>query len=148
MHVQIFTLTVSASRDFVFNFLADVENLPKWAGGYWERITLQRGRWWALTADGEQVVEIAASPDAGVIDVWGGPSPERVTLTPIRVIALSACCTLVSFTFIEADDLGPGAFARRCQILRDEIEKLPQRFGGGQLHRSHEMPWLVELGLN
>ena len=91
------TVTVSAARDAVFNFLANIENLPKWSGGYCEDITLQRGRWWAFTADGEQVVDIESSSGTGVIDLRVGPLPESMTLTPIRVVGLSNRQTLHQF---------------------------------------------------
>ena len=69
MHIHPLTVTVSAPRDTVFNFLADIENLPKWAGAWCERLALQRGRWWALTSEGEQVMDMETSAGTGVI-VW------------------------------------------------------------------------------
>ena len=46
MNIHPLTVTVSAPRDAVFNFLANIENLPKWTGAWCERLMLQRGRWW------------------------------------------------------------------------------------------------------
>ena len=54
MNIHPLTVTVSAPRDTVFNFLADIENLPRWAGAWCERLALQRGRWWALTRHADQ----------------------------------------------------------------------------------------------
>ncbi len=148
MNIQTFTLTVAASRDTVFNFLADIENLPKWAGEYCEQISLQRGRWWAYTVDGEQVVDMETSAGTGVIDWRAGPLPERMTLTPIRVMTLSTRRTLVTFTLIEAPDHSPEMFIRRCQILREAIKGLLRRFDGGEFHAPDSTPQLLELGLN
>lgn len=148
MNIVTLTVTVSAARDTVFNFLADIENLPKWSGGYCEGIALQRGRWWAFTADGEQVVDIESSAGMGVIDLRAGPLPERMTLTPIRVVALSARLTLISFVLIEAPDRGPEIFERRCRIWREAVKELPLRFGGGEMHSGEAVPQLMELGLN
>jgi hypothetical protein len=148
MNILTLTITVSAPRELVFNFLADVESLPKWSGGYCESIALRRGGWWAFTADGEQVVAIDSNADAGVIDVRAGPTSERMTLTPIRVVALSARHTLVSFVLIEAPDRGPEVFERRCRIWREAVKGLLNRFGGGELHTPDTTPHLMELGLN
>src|SRR3954470_797426 len=104
MNIYPMTISVAAPRDAVFNFLADIENLPKWAGAWCERLMLQRGRWWALTAEGEQVVDLETSAGTGVIDLRAGPSPERYRLTPIRVVALSARRTLVTIVLIEGPD--------------------------------------------
>jgi hypothetical protein len=148
MNTQTFTITVSASRDTVFNFLADIENLPKWAGGYCERLTLQRGRWWALTVEGEQVVDMETSAGTGVLDLRAGPLPEHMTLTPLRVIALSARRTLVSILLIESPDQGAEVFARRCRIFREAMQGMLGRFGGGEMHSPDNTPELLELGLN
>jgi hypothetical protein len=148
MNIRTIALTVSAPRDAVFNFLADIENLPKWAGGYFERITLQRGRWWALTAEGDQVVDMETSAGTGVIDLRAGPLPERMSPTPIRVLPLSPRRTLVSFTVIESPDQAAEAFARRHELWRAAADGLLRRFGGGELHAPDPVPQLLELGLN
>jgi uncharacterized protein YndB with AHSA1/START domain len=150
MTIRTIALTLSAPRDNVFNFLADIENLPKWAGGYYERLTLQRGRWCALTAEGDQVVDLETSAGTGVIDLRSGPLPERLTLMPIRVVALSPRRTLVSVTVIESPDQTAPAFARRYLIWRTAVEGLLRRFGSGELHavEAERAPELAELGLN
>lgn len=145
MNVHPLTVTVSAPRDTVFNFLADIENLPKWTAGWCERLMLQRGRWWALTCEGEQVVDLETSAGTGVIDLRAGPSPEKLRLTPIRVVALSPRRTLVSLLLIEGPDETDEAFARRRERLQAAADGLVKHFGGGEVHRA---PSLAELGLN
>ena len=145
MNVQPLTITVAASRDTVFNFLANIENLPKWADCWCERLMLQRGRWWALTAEGEQGVDMETSAGTGVIDLRAGFSADRLRHTPIRVVALSTRRTLVSFILIEGVDETDEAFVRRRELLQAAADGLVKRFGGGEVHRA---PALAELGLN
>lgn len=144
MNIHPLTVTVSAPREVVFNFLADIENLPKWAGAWCERLALQRGRWWALTTEGEQVMDMETSAGTGVIDLRAGVSPERFRLLPIRVVALSPRRTLISFLVIEGADESDTAFTRRCDRLQAAADGLLQRFGGGEVHPAP----LAELGLN
>ena len=145
MNIHPLTVTVSAPRDAVFNFLANIENLPKWTGAWCERLMLQRGRWWALTAEGEQVVDMETSAGTGVIDLRAGPSPDRFRHTPIRVVALSTRRTLISFILIEGPDEGDEAFARRRSLLQAAADGLVIRYGGGEVHVALA---LAELGLN
>lgn len=145
MHIHPLTITVAAPRDTVFNFLADIENLPKWAGAWCERLALQRGRWWALTSEGEQMMDMETSAGTGVIDLRAGVSPERFRLLPIRVVALSTRRTLISFLLIEGPDETDEAFVRRREWLQVAAEGLLKRFGGGEVHM---MPQLVGQGLN
>jgi hypothetical protein len=145
MNIHPLTVTVPAPRDTVFNFLADIENLPRWAGAWCERLALQRGRWWALTAEGEQVMDMETSAGTGVIDLRAGASPEHFRLLPIRVVALSSRRTLVSILLIEGPDETADAYLRRRELLGKAATGLLKRFGGGEVHAG---PQLVELGLN
>ena len=145
MNIHPLTITVSAPREAVLNFLADIDNLPKWTAGWCERLMLQRGRWWAFTAEGEQVVDMETSAGTGVIDLRAGPSPDRFRHTPIRVVALSTRRTLVSVILIEGPDETDEHFARRRELLQAAADGLVKRFGGGEVHTP---PALAELGLN
>ncbi len=148
MNIRTIAVTVSAPRDIVFNYLADIENLPKWAGVWCERLGLQRGRWWALTAEGEQVLDMETSAGTGVIDLRAGPSPERMTPMPVRVLALSPRCTLVSFIIIGF----PGQSAEACGIRHERwltaARGLIRRFDGGELHLAEPAAEYLALGLN
>lgn len=148
MNIRTIAVTVSAPRDTVFNFLADIENLPKWAGAWCERITLQRGRWWALTAEGEQVLDMETSAGTGVIDLRAGPALDRMTPAPIRVLALSPRRTLVSFIVIEAPDHSTEAYGRRHDLWLIAARGLIRRFSGGELHAAEPPAEFLALGLN
>ncbi|MBI2518187.1 MAG: hypothetical protein HYV95_15000 [Opitutae bacterium] len=134
MHVRTVNLIVGAPRDTVFNFLADVENLPKWAHAYCERVYLQRGRWWALTSQGELMVATEVDPATGVIDVLAGVSADGMGLLPIRVLALPAERTLVSLTLVQPPEMSDERYERRYLDLVDETRGLVQRFGGDRPH--------------
>ena len=148
MNIRTIALTVSAPRDTVFNYLADIENLPKWAGPWCESLALERGRWWALTAEGEQVVDMETSAGTGVIDLRTGPSPERMTPLPIRLVALSPRRTLVSLIVIESPDQAEEAFALRHDRWLVAARGLLRRFSGGELHVMEPAAEFLELGLN
>jgi hypothetical protein len=151
MTIRTVSISVCAPRGVVFNFLADIENLPRWAGDYCERITLERGRWSALTLEGELVVAIETNAGTGVVDFHSGPTPDRLTPFPIRVLPLSARRTLVSFTLIESPDQTLETFERRYQALLLAARGLLRRFGGGELHAPDVVrptSQLMELGVN
>lgn len=148
MNIRTIALSVAAPRDTVFNFLADIENLPKWAGAWCERLTLERGRWWALTSEGDQVVDMETSAGTGVIDLRAGPSPERLTPLLIRVVALSPRRTLVSLIVIESPDQPEADYARRHDRWLAAARGLLRRFSGGELHVAEPAAEFLALGLN
>jgi uncharacterized protein YndB with AHSA1/START domain len=76
-------LTLAAPLEAVFNHLADVENLPRWAGDFCERLWLGREHWTALTSLGELVVVV--QPDSAAQKIvlgfgWNEASFRRLTM--------------------------------------------------------------------
>lgn len=85
MQTRILTLSVTAPQAVVFNFLADIENLPVWTGGFCEWIELRRDGWRAYTALGEVMVDTKVDDIARAIDLrlcspagWTGVIPLHV----------------------------------------------------------------------
>jgi hypothetical protein len=128
------TISVSAPRDTVFNFLAKVENLPQWATEFCERMERRDGHWMALTSQGWLYVDAVADPRTGVIDMFAGPARDQLGLFPVRVIALPGGRTHVSFTFFQGPGMPDELYERQYQSLLIEMRGLTQRFGGGELH--------------
>ena len=148
MHIRTVSISVSSPRDTVFHFLADIENLPKWATEFCECLELRQGRWWAYTSQGEMLVEMETGVGTGVIDLRAGPAPDKLGLFPLRVLPLSARSALVSFTFIQPPGLPDELYEKQYESLRVEMRGLVRRFGGGELHAPDEAPQLAALGLN
>jgi hypothetical protein len=148
MNIRTLAVTVCAPRDTVFNFLADLENLPRWAPGFCERLYLERGRWKALTSQGELCCDLEASAGTGVIDLRLGPSSDRLAVLPLRVLALGARRTLVTVAFVEAPDWPAGLAQRDGGELLGELEGLARRFGGGEVHLPEPAWQLAEVGRN
>ncbi|HTQ32239.1 MAG TPA: SRPBCC family protein [Opitutaceae bacterium] len=127
------SITVPAPRDTVFNFLANIENLPKWATEFCERIYLERGTWKALTSQGELFMAFDTDDRTGVIDMRAGFTPEHMNLFPVRVLALPGGGTLVLFTFFQPPDLSDEIYECQYRSLLVEMRGLIARFGGGRL---------------
>lgn len=148
MNIRTLAVTVAAPRDTVFNFLADIENLPRWAGGFCERLYLERGRWRALTSQGELYCELEAATETGIIDLRFGASTDRMALLPLRVMCLGAGSTLVTVAFSEPPDSQGSIAQRDGGEMLAELEGLVRRFGGGEVHLPEPALGLVEPGVN
>lgn len=85
MPTRVLTLTLAAPRATVFNYLADIENLPGWTAGLCEWIELHREGWWAYTALGELAVETKVDDVTGQIDVQLRHVSGWFLVLPVRV---------------------------------------------------------------
>lgn len=115
--VRTLAVTVRRSRAEVFNLLADVEALPRWAPEFCERIDLWPRGWRALTSEGEWFVEIEADQRSGTIDLRFGDGQECRRFLPLRVVTLPAGQTLVSAVLAQWPGVREEAFERECEII-------------------------------
>lgn len=123
-------LTLAAPPAAVFRELADIENLPRWAGGFCERVGLARGRWVGLTAVGELFLALDADEPAGTVTLWAGWDAAELHALPLHVAAAGpgGGGTHVTFAAPCVTDEG---HARLCRAVGGEWPGLVARLGGG-----------------
>jgi hypothetical protein len=125
-------LTVAAAPAQVFCELADIENLPRWAGGFCERVMLSRGRWVGLTSLGEMFLAQEADERAGTITLLAGWREREMHAVRWCVAAVGPDAAVggVRVTFSARPVVADG-HARLCRALADEWPGLVARLGGG-----------------
>jgi hypothetical protein len=141
MNPQTYTATLCAPRERVFNFLANIENLPRWAASFCERIYIERGLWKGLTVQGESSIEMEAWGAKGVIALRAGISPDRLASLPILVLGIGERSTLVGVTFVSSGGRPGGFLQRDPEGVAEDLRRLAHRFGG-EVHTSEREPEL------
>ncbi|HVU17184.1 MAG TPA: hypothetical protein VHD32_09665 [Candidatus Didemnitutus sp.] len=148
MNVRTLSVSLSASRERVFNFLADIENFPRWAPSLCERLYLSRGRWMILSSLGDATIDLEASNLTGVIDLRFDLGDRRALL-PLRVVALGPETSLLMLTFVPAPEWPAGILQCDADTLARDAGALIRRFGGGEICAPEPAVMaLAELGLN
>ena len=129
MQTRLLTLTVAAPRAAAFNFLADIENLPAWTGGFCEWIELHREGWWAYTALGELAVETKVDDISGVIDLSLRHVSGWSMVIPLRVRSDGDGGALVHASCRQAPGMSDEDYERLFESLLSGLRELP-----AQLH--------------
>jgi len=129
MNHRTVTTTLNATRDEVFDYLADVEKLPEWATEFARELKVVDGRHKVVNGLGEFFVELCADRDTGVIDMHAGPSEEALALFPTRVVPIDGTACAFTFTMFQAPGQPDEQFDDQYASLRLELENLERRFG-------------------
>lgn len=122
------TAVFPAPKERVFSYLADVENLPRWATDFARELKLVDGEWKVVNGLGEFVFRIEADPETGVIDMLAGPAADELALFPTRVVPLGEDVSAFTFTMFQGPGLPDEIFEAQYRSLLREFDNLAREF--------------------
>jgi hypothetical protein len=128
MEAQSVTAVLDASREDVFAYLAEIENLPKWATEFARELRYEDGKAKVVNGLGEFHFAIDADPATGVIDMYAGPSEDDLGLFPTRVVGLAGGRSAYTFTMFKAPGMSDELFEAQYRSLLRELENLRRTF--------------------
>lgn len=126
MNTSTTTAYFNAPRDRVFAYVAEVENLPRWATGFCKELKKVGGHHKVVTPMGELYFGIEADPKTGVVDMSSGPDRDTMATFPVRVAALPDGGSLLLFTNVQMPGVSDEVFAAQCRELKAEFENIRQ----------------------
>ena len=125
MNSSTHTLLLDAPKDKVFDFLACVDNLPKWATQFCRALRRDEyGRTKVVTPQGEIFFKIAADRATGIVDMFGGPSENEMAYWPARVLARPDNGSVFVFTAFQYPGVSDAEFAAQCAGLAHEFPRI------------------------
>lgn len=117
------TISIEASPVKVFKFLADVNNLTRWAVAFAKNIRKEKDQWIVSTTTGEIGLRLSADERTGVVDYWMSPAPGVEVLAASRVIPRGAASEYC-FTQFHPEGMPDEAFRQSVQALKHELTVL------------------------
>jgi len=122
------TCVVNVPRDSVFEFLSNIENIPKWATKFVSKLTLVDNKYKALTPIGEVFIRLDIDKKAGLIDIYAGPTEDNMTPAYMRIISLQNTSTAVMFTFFQYDSTPDAIWEIFCEWIKIEVDNIRRHF--------------------
>jgi hypothetical protein len=124
------TTILPASPEAVFEYMSDIERLPEWATEFARQLKREGEDYKVVNGLGEFYFEIKADPETGVIDMFAGPSKDRMAIFPTRAVGLPDGRTAFSFTMFQGPEMPDELFDSQHQSLIREFANLDAAFAG------------------
>lgn len=120
------SVSIAAPVAEVFAFVADPENLPRWAVGFCKAIRRDSGRvgrWIATTGGGDLSIRYVTDEARGVVDFYFEPSPNVEVAAFSRVLPNAAGAEYV-FTQFQSGGMPDDVFESQVRALIEELQVL------------------------
>ena len=121
------TITLPVSAEEAFAFLAEPENLPRWAVGFARGIRREGDAWIVQTAQGQMPLHVVADAAQGTIDFHMGVAPGLEAVAYSRVVPNDSSAEYV-FTQFQLPGMADEVFAAQRAALAEELAILPILF--------------------
>jgi hypothetical protein len=121
------SLTVSINRDpvTVYEFVFNLENLPRWASKAFQSIKQVNSGWIAETPEGPAKVSLTQRNDFGVLDHYVSLSSLGVEVyVPMRVVRNGINGSEVVFTLFHTPDMSEEKFAQDMGMVEQDLKNL------------------------
>jgi hypothetical protein len=128
MRSETVTTILPVPQERVFEYMSDIEKLPQWATEFARQLKREGDDYKVVNGLGEFYFEIKADRDTGVIDMFAGPSKDRMAIFPTRVVALSDGATAFTFTMFQGPEMPDELFESQHQSLRREFNNIEAAF--------------------
>jgi hypothetical protein len=119
---------VESPKTEVFDFLSNIENLPKWSTQFIQKVTLVDGKYKALTPVGEVFLRYETDRKTGAIDIYAGPTEKQMTCAFLRVVSFSESSSGVTFTFFQYPDVDDSIWQIFCEWIKIEVGNIKKIF--------------------
>jgi hypothetical protein len=124
MRSRTVTAVLDAAQDTVFDYLSDIERLPEWATEFARELRREGDDYKVVNGLGEFYFDIRADRGTGVIDMYAGPSKQRMAVFPTRAVPLPDGRTAYSFTMFQAADMPDELFEAQHASLQREFANI------------------------
>lgn len=119
---------VESPKTKVFDFLSNIENLPKWSTQFIQKVMLVDDKYKALTPIGEVFLRYETDRKTGVIDICAGPTEKQMTCAFLRVVSFSENSSGVTFTFFQYPDVDDSIWQIFCEWIKIEVGNIKKIF--------------------
>ena len=107
----------------VYAFVANLNNLPRWATTFCRSIRREGEQWVMETSQGTMAIRLAPENALGVLDHYLTPPGGETLYVPMRVVANGSGSEL-SFTLFRLPGVSDANYAADAALVRQDLDSL------------------------
>lgn len=128
MQAETITVFIAAPKSAVFNYMADLSNLPEWAIEFCQDLKVEADQYKAMTPMGEMIVSADADEQTGVIDFYASPDGQPGFPVATRILSLPDGQTACMAAFFRQPGMPEEVYQDQLASLRKEMNHMKALF--------------------
>ena len=129
MKSKTLTISINCKSAKVYEFVSNLENMPRWAKTFCRSIKKSDGEWVIETPQGLMGIRIAPRNDFGILDHAVAPAPGVEVFVPMRVVP-NGDGSEVIFTLFQQPGMSDQDFTRDQGMVEQDLATLKQVMEG------------------
>lgn len=117
------SISIDCDPETAYEFVANLENLPRWARGLGSSVKQANGEWVAETPQGPAKIRLARRNDLGILDHYVSLSPGVEVFVPMRVVPNGRGSEVISTVFQQAG-MTDEKHAEDVRLVKRDLENL------------------------
>ena len=123
------TISINCNPKKVYQFVSNLENMPKWAKTFCRSIKKSAGEWIIETPQGPMGIRIAPKNDFSILDHTVIPAPGVEVYVPMRVVPNGGGSEVI-FTLFQQPRMSDESFAKDQGMVEQDLYTLKQVMEG------------------
>ena len=129
MKSKTLTIFINCNPKKVYEFVSNLENLPKWAKTFCQSVEQSKGEWMIETPQGTVKIKIAPKNEFGILDHTVIPAPGVEVFVPMRVVPNGSGSEVI-FTLFQQPDMSDENFSKDQGMVEQDLATLKQVIEG------------------
>ena len=119
------SISINCNPKKVYEFVSNLENLPKWAKTFCRSIKNSNGEWIIETTQGPVKIKIAPKNDFGILDHTVIPAPGVEVFVLMRAVP-NGTGSEVILTLFQQPDMSDENFSKDQGMVKQDLASLKQ----------------------
>lgn len=119
------SISIKCDPKTVYNFVFDLNNLPKWATTFCQSIKKSGGDWTIKTPQGLVKIRIADLNDWGILDHYLFPQTGDEVFVPMRVVPNGSGSEVI-FTVFQSPEMSNQNFVDDMKLVKKDLLSLKE----------------------
>ena len=132
MHSEKISVMIPASKQQVFNYIADIKNFPQWATEFCQELRMDDEHYKVVSPQGELYLRLQANPNNGEINLFATPELNGEEYLPTKVISHNDHTSEYVVDFCHPPGIGEAQFQQQCASIRRELKNIKFYFESNQ----------------